>query len=358
MAVLKGTIFALTVLVLAGTALPFLRTDEWWVRVFDFPRLQIACLGLILAVTIACWRRFSLTFRRLLPGLILMALAVQAWHLFPYTMLGEKQVLAASAPGPELKVLVVNVLQENRESERLLQSIAENQPDLIVATEVDEWWTQTLQLLQQVYPHSVLHPQDNTYGKNLLSRLPLHNPSVRFLTDPGVPSIRVGVEVEGRMVHLFAVHPRPPGRVEGGSVGPRDSGQRDAELVLIAREVKHIRDPVIVAGDFNDVAWSHTTRLFQRISGLLDPRIGRGMFNTYHARLPLLRFPLDHLFHSDHFRYVDLRRLGAMGSDHFPVLVTLRLQEFAEHQQEAPPEKPADAGEAAEIVEEERREGE
>jgi endonuclease/exonuclease/phosphatase (EEP) superfamily protein YafD len=351
MGVLKATITALALLVLVTTALAFIRTDEWWVRVCDFPRLQITSVGLILLVLIAFWPGYGGKARLWLCGLLCVAVAAQAWHLFPYTTLSRKQVLNADAAGPELKILISNVLQQNRDSERLLALAATIRPDVILLSETDAWWTQQLEVLNQSHPHLISRPQENGYGMNLFSRFPLHRPEVRFLTDPGVPSFHAGMEVNGKTIQFYAVHPRPPGIMETGPT-PQDSGQRDAELVLVAREVREHREPVIVAGDFNDVAWSHTTRLFQRISRLLDPRVGRGLFNTFHVRTPFLRFPLDHLFHSDHFRLVDLQLMNSIGSDHFPVLVVLRLQEHAKEEQEAPSEKPSDEREADDIVEE------
>lgn len=94
--------------------------------------------------------------------------------------------------------------------------------------------------------------------------------------------------------------------------------------------------PVIVCGDLNDVAWSRTTRLFQKTSGLLDPRKGRGFYSTFHARIPGLRFPLDHIFHTEDFRLITMRRLPYIGSDHFPVYASLSYEPSAKGEQEAP----------------------
>jgi endonuclease/exonuclease/phosphatase (EEP) superfamily protein YafD len=106
--------------------------------------------------------------------------------------------------------------------------------------------------------------------------------------------------------------------------------------VAVAKSIAEAEQgqPVIVAGDLNDVAWSPTTRLFRKISGMLDPRVGRGMFNTFHAKYPFMRWPLDHLFHSDHFALVRMERLPTFGSDHFPILIELALVPGLEHHQE------------------------
>jgi len=82
----------------------------------------------------------------------------------------------------------------------------------------------------------------------------------------------------------------------------------------------------VITGDFNDVAWSHTTRLFQRVSGLKDPWTGRGLFNTCHAQCPLLRFSIDHLYLSSTARVEWLKRLRPAGSDHFALTMAFSLE--------------------------------
>tara|TARA_R110002072_G_scaffold34828_7_gene103708 strand:- start:1192 stop:1677 length:486 start_codon:yes stop_codon:yes gene_type:complete len=104
-----------------------------------------------------------------------------------------------------------------------------------------------------------------------------------------------------------------------------DTIGRDSEIALISLEAKKDKLPSVIAGDLNDVAWSTTTRRFQRLSGLLDPRVGRGFYNTFSVTMPWMRWPLDHLFHDPQFRLLEMSRLKNIGSDHFPMWFVLAL---------------------------------
>jgi endonuclease/exonuclease/phosphatase (EEP) superfamily protein YafD len=180
----------------------------------------------------------------------------------------------------------------------------------------------------------------------LFSRLDLVEPRVRFLVQDDVPSIHAGVRLpSGRLFALHCLHPRPPAPQESDS-----STQRDAELLIVGKQIKANPGPVIVMGDLNDVAWSHTSHLFQKISGLLDPRVGRGFYNTFDARHRLVRFPLDHFFHSNDFRLVAFRRLEPFGSDHFPVFIHLSHEPPAKQEQAQEEPDAAERHEAEEKV--------
>jgi len=308
---------------IVATALPLARSKAWWIRWFDFPRLQIlAVLAGVIAAYLPLAGESALSF--LFLGLLGAALAYQCYMMFPYTLLARKQVRQSRAATPQstIRVLFANVLMENRDAAKLKAMIDETAPDLVLAVEADAWWRGQLGYLRKTRPHAVEHPRDNTYGMLLYSRLELVDPQVKFLVQDDVPSIHARLRLAGgQEIELRCVHPRPPAPQEAA-----ESTERDAELLIVGKDLRRRGAPAIVLGDLNDVAWSRTNYEFQAISGLLDPRIGRGFYHTFHARYPFIRYPLDHCFHSKHFRLMHFQRLGYFGSDHFPVLIGLSYE--------------------------------
>ena len=338
---------AVGALLVVATLLPFIPSNSGFIRTFDFPRLQIAALivAVILGLLIVARDATGLT---LAAGLV-AALAYQLACIYPFTRLVSPQAVAAEAgacrSAAGVSIMIANVLESNRATAPVLDLVAAQDPDLLLLVETDAAWAEALEPLKARYPYVVAQPQDNTYGLMFYSKLPLTDPQVRFLLQDDVPSVRAGVTLRsGQTFTFFGVHPRPPH--PGQSSAPRD-----AELILVAREVKAEGRPAVVAGDLNDVAWSKTNDLFQNISGLLDPRIGRGLYPTFNAKWPLLRWPLDHIFFSDDFLLGRIERLPHIQSDHFPILISLCRTEAAPRLQDAPEATAEDHRDAQEAVE-------
>jgi endonuclease/exonuclease/phosphatase (EEP) superfamily protein YafD len=332
--------------VIVATVLPFVRHDAWWIRVFDFPRSQIALLGFIILLLLY-WQYDNTRWQGATAALLTMCTVYQLWELSAYTPLRRVQALPSELNEPERRVRIIaaNVLMSNRNVAEYLDLIEEHDPDIVVLAEPDTYWEQCLRAIEQNYPYTIKCPLGNTYGMLLYSRLKLTDEQILFRVQQDIPSFRCFVHLEtGDRLELHCLHPRPP---QPGS----DTAARDAELVIVGKEVKDSPNPVIVTGDMNDVAWSHTTRLFLRVSALLDPRVGRAFCNTFHAHYPFFRWPLDHLFHSRAFRVVRLVRLKRTASDHFAVLVELSFEPEIRREQERPQADVEDIVEAREKIE-------
>lgn len=326
--------------------------DEWWFRGADFPRLQILALGIFAFIGLILWNaEWDLAREIILIGLI-AALAYQLKMVLPYTFIWKKQVKKVRSDQldkqKQISIIVSNVLTANTQYHLLLAQIQKHQPDLVLTLETDQTWQNELAVIEADYPYRVPVPLDNLYGMHLYSKLELSETKVKFILSDEIPSIHTRVTLaSGNQVQLYCLHPKPPSPTEA-----KDSTLRDAELLIVGDQIKDLDESCIVMGDLNDVAWSRTTRLFQRISGLLDPRVGRHFVNTFHANYPLLRWSLDHIFHSTDFALVHMERLPNIGSDHFPVYVVLQTGRVFEQIQEELEQTDEDEQEAQEAIQE------
>ncbi len=330
---MEAVFIALVILGICFTVFKLIRQDHWTIRFFDFPLVQIVLLNTTIligySVVVEEWTVLKIILFILLALCILNDIRV----IYPYTTIARKESKSFSNKSDlanKINILVSNVYQNNEEYAKLLELIDYEDPDIVITLETNKEWEKRLNKLEKKYPFNHKIPLENMYGMHLFSRLKLANIQERYLIQEDVPSLVCDVQLPGgREVKLYSVHPKPPSPTEN-----EFSTSRDGELYKIALEIQDIETPVIVAGDLNDVAWSHSTRMFQRLSGLRDPRKGRGFFNTFNANIPLLRWPLDHIFHSAHFGLLDIKRHPHVGSDHFPMGAELILNPLKKEKDE------------------------
>jgi endonuclease/exonuclease/phosphatase (EEP) superfamily protein YafD len=338
-------LFCFALVCLLASLVPLLPFGHGMVRSFDFGRLQAISVSVlvILAAIIA-----GLNSTLLIAALFMAAAAllIQLVFVMRFTPLWPVQTRGFDGDSqntPTVSVLACNIKQGNQDYQRVIDLVRQRKPDIAVFMETDENWANALRPCLSEFHETIEQPQEDSYGMIFASRLPIREGQVRFLLNEEVPSISCIVELPGgHGVRVIALHPEPP-------LPNRDTLGRDAEILVAAKIARDESLPVIVTGDLNDVAWSRTTRRFLRISGLLDPRQGRGMFNSFDARYWFLRWPLDHIFHSRDFELISIERQAFVGSDHFPMFYRLALT-ARDRNDPPPPPSGDDVAEAEEAI--------
>lgn len=320
-----------------ASLLTLVKSTSWWIRVLDFPRVQIAGLSIVVLALYGWFFGFDQLTQKLFAVLLVLGILNELVHVYKFTPFARVQALRSNikAPKNSFGFMVSNVRMSNKQCARFLKLVKEIDPDMLLINEPDQRWADALAELDDRYPYCIKKPLENTYGMMFFSKFKLHHTEVRFLVEKGIPSFYTVIELPtGKKFDLFTVHPQPPHF-------DKDTDTREIELLTVAKMAKDSPYPSIVAGDLNDVAWSYTTNLFRKISGLLDPRIGRGFYNTYNAFIPFFRYSLDHIFYDPAFRLIRMKRLPFFGSDHFPIFIRLNYEplEAEEHDVPVPDEE-------------------
>lgn len=317
-------LYIVTLLCVLGTLAPLHHHRYWLIRTQSNIKVYYLFLSIILIGIHLCRHKLEgldwLMIALLGVGVILCLKAI--WH---YTIFGTKTVRKVKRDQVEgqLSILTFNVLQTNTKHQKFIDLVKKVKPDIILTLEVDDKWYQSMSVLEADYPHIIKDIRDNTYGIAMMSRIPYDQATVKYLVKESIPSLDVHITIHGKHIRIFGVHPEPP--IPGEVL---TSLPKDLELLKIALDIRDDSDPdyYIVVGDLNDVGWSKNSINFKKISGLKDPRAGRGFYPSFPTYLPI-RIPIDQVFCSEGLGIIRFKRLRHIGSDHFPLLIEFGVGE-------------------------------
>ena len=125
---------------IAFTIIPIFGANYWWIRVFDFPHLQLTLLTLIALLVYLIRFDKSNKFDVSFAVILLICFSYQVSKIFPYTELAKRDILDTKLQEPEndLKLYTANVLQSNKSYDLVIDQINSYDPDVLLLNETNK----------------------------------------------------------------------------------------------------------------------------------------------------------------------------------------------------------------------------
>jgi endonuclease/exonuclease/phosphatase (EEP) superfamily protein YafD len=265
-------------------------------------------LGGIFARNGERWVMVGLGLATLLGGAVLMGPDLWAsWRFKPATPVAS-----------DLKVVQFNVWHENRTPEKSLDWILAQDADVVILEEAAGYAMPVVKTLKETYPFASCDKLGRCETwifsrKKMLARgsvptdMPYLSGAWATLADAKGPFTVAGVHF---------TWPIP--------AGPQQAQSRKLVQALAPFGTKS----TILTGDFNSTPWSFTLKRQDKALGLRRwtralPSWPAGKFSRVMAA-PAPFLPIDHVYAGSEWHAVKVERGPALGSDHRPVVVTLR----------------------------------
>ena len=275
---------------------------------------HFALLGLLIASAAALGRD-----RRLMLAAIPLALGVLhlCWSFIPRT--------APTLAGQPLRVMSVNLLMKNRDTQGIIDEILADDADIVFLQEYTEHWDRAMKAaFAQRYPYHADETSEDSFGAAIYSKRPLIGDTDLHmqLGSWGMAQMRAMIEHDGRRITIMNIHTLPPGSLEYTT-------EHRIMVADLADTLRKITGPYILAGDFNFISTtSHAEAITQAGAidahdlggygpGLTWPVIG---FSRY---LPVPGLRIDHIYLGGGLVATQCSTGYGRGSDHRPLKATL-----------------------------------
>ena len=289
---------------LAATLLAYGGRDWWVLDLFVHFRPWYVVL-LLATAGCALWLGLRLVAAVMLLGVLLNLIAIApAWR----GLLEE-----GSAPS-QLRVVVFNLNVRNVGTAPVVRFLEQVHADAVVLLEVGEQWREPLASLRAAYPYQLVQTSAGPFGIALLSAHPCA-PCEVIEADGASPALLGRLALHDDHLWIAGVHALPP-------VSGAWTRERDAFLRAMGGRLAVLEGARLLAGDFNTTPWASGYRELVA-TGLDDGGLVRVTWPTF---LPFPVIPIDHLLVSRELRILSKRRGPDLGSDHYPIVVDLRLR--------------------------------
>ncbi|UCG73176.1 MAG: endonuclease/exonuclease/phosphatase family protein [Chromatiales bacterium] len=281
---------------------------SWFAELFTHFRLYYLLAQGLLIIAFLNTRRYGWL------AVTLLLAAPNAWYVGPYLL---PLVTSAGHAAPEregTQVLTVNLSFRNAEFGKVIDYIEAQQPEVIVLSEYTREWQAALAPALADWPYRAERPRPTPFGMAVYSRQPLRD--VEWL-DLGVPeseNLRVALSNHG--VELYAVHLMPPS-------SPQLAAGRNRQLAALAGLLAKSSRPRLVTGDLNLTPFSPYFSRLLAATDLSDTRRTQGLHVTWPAMPVPVWIPIDHSLADPSAGVLDVRTGPDIGSDHFPLEITL-----------------------------------
>lgn len=280
----------------------------WFAELFTHFRLYyVLAQGLLIVV--------FLNTRRYAWLIVTVLLAIpNTWYVGPYIIPlvtgGQADDEAGSAP----QILTLNLSYTNLKVGPAIDYLRRLQPDIIVLSEYTPAWHAAMREQLTDWPYRIARPREAPFGMAIYSRQAFRNAEHFDFGVPGTENLRVELPEFG--LNLFAVHLVPP-------ISPHLAANRNRQLEALGRELAGARRPRLVAGDLNLTPFSPYFPRLLEATGLRDARRAQGLHVTWPAMPVPLWIQIDHVLADPEAGVVDVRTGPDIGSDHFPLEITL-----------------------------------
>jgi endonuclease/exonuclease/phosphatase family metal-dependent hydrolase len=237
--------------------------------------------------------------------------------------------LVAPAQSRELRVLCWNLhhgVGEDKklDLERIAALIREQKPDLVALQEVDNKCRrsrsvdQAAELARLTGLHGAfgkaMDYDGGQYGQAILSKFPIGDTQVHQLPGDGEPRIAFEAEVmiEGKALRIITVH-----------LDHQQDARRLKQAETLAKALENHHEPMILAGDFNDVPDSASLKTFSAPWVAVPKKAP-----NFTCPAPEPKIEIDHIL----LRGMEAKEPAnvlpeVIASDHRPVFAVVKLPE-------------------------------